>query len=210
MMFVDRKHLSGPYEGTMLAAVTLNTNNHVFDLVYAVVGGETNEDWLWFLTTLHKCLGGLKPVIRSDRNQGLLAGVPRVFGAKNHTYYVRHLIENRMTEAGRSGIRRNVSKDLIKKMFNHVTYATTVVEYDSAIDKMRRFKRELALWVGKNEPQQWAQSKFKKARWGKLNNNPVESWNNWMRKLRAMSILWMVLGYVQKVGLKWNKRKGEL
>jgi len=63
---------------------------------------------------------------------------------------------------------------------------------------------------GKNEPRQWAQSKFKKERWGKLNNNPVESWNNWMRKLQAVSIPWLVLGHLQKVGLKWDKRKGEL
>ena len=77
MLFVDRTHLSGPYEGTMLAAVALDANNHVFDVVYAVVGGETNEDWLWFLTNLHECLGGLKPVIMSDRNGGLVKGVPR-------------------------------------------------------------------------------------------------------------------------------------
>ena len=27
------------------------------DVVYAVVSGENNEDWLWFLNMLHKCLG---------------------------------------------------------------------------------------------------------------------------------------------------------
>ena len=54
---------------------------------------------------------------------------------------------------------------------------------------------------------QWAQSHFKKERWGKLNNNAVESWNNWMRKLRAISIPWLVIGHLQKVGLKWDKRK---
>ena len=40
--------MSELYEGTLLAVVTLDVNNHVFDVVYAVVGGETNEDWLWF------------------------------------------------------------------------------------------------------------------------------------------------------------------
>jgi len=66
----------------------------------------------------------------------------------------------------------------------------------------------LAVWVEKNEPERWAQSKFLKDRWGKLNNNPVEIWNNWMRKLRGMSILWPVSGHLQKVGIKWDKRKG--
>jgi len=108
---------------------------------------------MWFLTTLHECLGSLKPVIMSDRNQGLLAIVSRVFGAENHTYCVRHLMENMLTEAGRLGIRRNASKDPINEMFNHVAYATSVAEYDSAMDELRRFKRKLALWGWKKNPQ---------------------------------------------------------
>ena len=31
-----------------------------------------------------------------------------------------------------------------------------------------------------------------------------------MQKLRAMFIPWLVLGHLQKVGLKWDKRKVEL
>jgi len=52
--------------------------------------------------------------------------------------------------------------------------------------------------------------KLKKERWGRLNKNPVESWNNWMRKLQRMSIPWLVLGHLQKVGMKWDNRKAEL
>jgi len=43
-----------------------------------------------------------------------------------------------------------------------------------------------------------------------LNNNVVESWNNWMRSLRQMSIPWLVSGHLQKLGLKFDKRKTEL
>jgi len=95
-------------------------------------------------------------------------------------------------------------------MFNHIAYATTAAECDSAMDELRKFKRELAVWVERNDPQHWAQSKFKKEMWGKLNNNPIESWNNWMRKSRVMSIPWLVLGHLQKVGLKLDKRKAEI
>ena len=54
----------------------------------------------------------------SDRNNGLVEGVPAVFGAENHAYCVRHLMENMLTEAARLGIRQNASKDLVKEMFN--------------------------------------------------------------------------------------------
>ena len=43
MLFVDGTHFSGPYEGIMLVVVALDANNHVFDVAYAVVGGETNK-----------------------------------------------------------------------------------------------------------------------------------------------------------------------
>lgn len=43
-----------------------------------------------------------------------------------------------------------------------------------------------------------------------MNNNVVERCNNWMCSLRRMSILWLVSGHIQKLGLKVDKRKTEL
>jgi len=38
MLFVDGTHLIGLYEGTMLAVVALDADNHIFDVAYAVWG----------------------------------------------------------------------------------------------------------------------------------------------------------------------------
>ena len=62
--------------------------------------------------------GGLKPVIMSDRNEGLLYAVPKVFGLENHTYCARHLRDNFLGKAAKLGIRRDALKDLLKEMFN--------------------------------------------------------------------------------------------
>jgi len=51
-MFVDSTHWSGLYEGTMLTIVALDAENQIFNVAYAIVGGATNEDGLWFLTLL--------------------------------------------------------------------------------------------------------------------------------------------------------------
>jgi len=56
------------------------------------------------------------------------------------------------------------------------------------MDELRKFKSELAVWVERNEPERWAQSKFNKDTWDRLNNNAIESWNNWMQSLRSMPI----------------------
>ena len=57
MLFVDGTHLSGPYEGTLMAVIAQDADNHLFDIAYRIVSGETKEEWLWFLTVLQECLG---------------------------------------------------------------------------------------------------------------------------------------------------------
>ena len=121
-----------------------------------VVGGEINDDWLWFLTVLHDFLGWLKPVIMSNRNKGLVAAVPLVFRKENHNYCVRLWTENVMEEASKFGIRRDVPKELVQNMFNRVVYATTAAEYESEMAELRRYQRESTVWTQENEPECWA------------------------------------------------------
>jgi len=196
MLFVDGTHLSRLYKGTLMAATALDADNHLFDVAYAVVAGENKEDWLWFLTVVHECIGGLKPVIMSYRSKGLLYAMAKVFGVENHSYCVRHLRENLLGRAAQVGIRRDALKDPLKQMFNRVAYAPTAAEYESALAEPRRYKWELACWVEENEPERWVQLKFLKERWGKLNNNPIESWNYWMCRLRQMSIPSLMSGHL--------------
>jgi len=95
-------------------------------------------------------------------------------------------------------------------MLNRVAYAASEAEYGLAVEELRKFKRELAMWVERNESERWVQAKFRKERWGRLNNNAIESWKNWMRSLRSMPVPWLVMGHLQKVGLKFDKRKKEM
>ena len=55
------------------------------------------------------------------------------------------------------------------------------MEFNVAFQELRGYKAELGAWVDDNEPEQWAALKFGKEMWGRMNNNVIESWNNWMR-----------------------------
>jgi len=178
IMFVDGTHLSGPYEGTLLGAVGLDADNHLFDVAYAIVSTENKDDWEWFMTNVRECLGGLQPVVMSDRNNALLYAVPKVFGVECHSYCVRHIRENFIKAVGKLGYRKDSTKELLKEMLNRVAYAASEAEYGVALEELRKFKHELAVWVERNELERWVQAKFRKERWGRLNNNAIESWNN--------------------------------
>jgi len=125
----------------------------LFDVVYAIGTAENNDEWLWFLIVLRESLGGLQPVIMSDRKSALLFSVPRVSRIENHTYYVRHARENFLTYAAKVGIHLQASKDLLKEVFNRVVYALTGVEYGLTMDELWKFKPEFAAWVECNDPE---------------------------------------------------------
>jgi len=69
MLFVDGAHLSGLYMGTLLGAVALDADNNLFNVAYAVMSSENNNNYEWFLRVLRECLGGMQLVIMSDENQ---------------------------------------------------------------------------------------------------------------------------------------------
>lgn len=41
----------------LLGAIGRDANNQMFPLAWAVVEGENNDSWEWFLEELRKCLG---------------------------------------------------------------------------------------------------------------------------------------------------------
>ncbi|KAK4411560.1 hypothetical protein Sango_0229000 [Sesamum angolense] len=45
---VDGCHLKGPHGGILLTAVSIDPNNNLYPLAYAVVSGETRESWSGF------------------------------------------------------------------------------------------------------------------------------------------------------------------
>jgi len=75
---------------------------------------------------------------------------------KNHAYCLVHMKENFVGHAVKKGIRRDVSKHLVKEMFNRVVYAAIRGEYGEAIKVLRQYKQELVRWVEDNELERWA------------------------------------------------------
>jgi len=49
-----------------------------------------------------------------------------------------------LTYAGKVGIRRQGSKDLLKEVFNRIAYTPTEVEYGVAVEELRKYKLQLA------------------------------------------------------------------
>lgn len=50
--------LKGPCEGQILAAIKRDPNDQMMPIAFAIVEGETKDNWTWFLELLIVDLGG--------------------------------------------------------------------------------------------------------------------------------------------------------
>jgi transposase-like protein len=73
---VDGTFLTGNYKGTLMVAVGMTAENQLLPLAFALVKGENNESWKWFLDLVRKqVLGPNRQVCMiSDRHHGFLNG----------------------------------------------------------------------------------------------------------------------------------------
>jgi hypothetical protein len=56
---VDGTFLTEKYKGTLMVAVGMTVENQLLSLAFALVEGENNESWKWFLGLVRKQVLGL-------------------------------------------------------------------------------------------------------------------------------------------------------
>ncbi|XP_059626251.1 uncharacterized protein LOC132269179 [Cornus florida] len=201
ILSIDACYLSGNYKGTLLGATGYDTDEGLYPLAYAVVSGETDEDWLWFLQNVKEVIGGRIVTIITDRNSSLISGVRDVFGSQCHSWCLRHLMEN-FTKFmnSKSGLKlRGSSKDTAKKFLNKIAYARTTETCEKALQKMASFRKELFDWVSENGPEHWANTLFPLPRWDIMYTNQAESFNAWVREERLLSIMRLMDGHLTRL-----------
>jgi hypothetical protein len=74
---IDGNFLTGKYKGTILIAVTANSNNQLLPLVIAFVEGENGDSWYWFLERLkNMVVQDVQNVcVIHDRHKGILQAI---------------------------------------------------------------------------------------------------------------------------------------
>ena len=76
--------------------VTLDGNNQIIPLSWAIVPAEDYENWRWVLRQVARYipLDEEDSVIMSDRGKGLVAAVDEIYPRAVHGYCYQHLAEN--------------------------------------------------------------------------------------------------------------------
>ncbi|XP_034197297.1 uncharacterized protein LOC117612741 [Prunus dulcis] len=96
MLFIDGTFVTNKYKGTLLGATAKNGNKEVFPFAFAIVSGETADNWRWFLQRISEVLvdEGRQLTFISDRHGAIIDAVRTVFPASAHGFCLYHLKEN--------------------------------------------------------------------------------------------------------------------
>jgi hypothetical protein len=92
---IDSTALNGRWNGHMAAATAIDGHNWMYPLAFGFIDGETNDNWVWFISQLKKAIGDLPLlVVCTDACKGLENAVKLVFPQANQRECFRHLMQN--------------------------------------------------------------------------------------------------------------------
>jgi transposase-like protein len=102
---IDGTFILGKYQGTLLIAISVDANNKLAPLAFALVEKENKDSWGWFLrlVRVHVVGPGREVSVISDRHQGILHAVHEHidgYPPLHHRWCTRHLAENLLLKDG--------------------------------------------------------------------------------------------------------------
>ncbi|KAK6793745.1 hypothetical protein RDI58_007198 [Solanum bulbocastanum] len=143
------------YGAQLLSAVTLDGNNNIFPIVYAIVEKENKEIWQWFLTYLMNDLEIEEQYLwnfMSDKQKGLIEAFDLVLPGVSHRFCVRNLHSN-FKRAGYSGM-------ALKNALWKAASATTIDRFVACMTDLFELDKDAYAWLSAKVPSEWSRSHF--------------------------------------------------
>ncbi|KAL0312508.1 UNVERIFIED_CONTAM: hypothetical protein Sradi_5650100 [Sesamum radiatum] len=150
---VDGTHLYTRYKHKLLVAVTLDANNQVLPLAFALVDEETLASWTWFLQMLARHFlpnEDDRVCLISDRHPGLINAINYVpafkFPRGVHRFCLRHVCSNFNNKY------KNVQlKDLCWRAGSE----SSARKFDRIMEEIKSLNPEAYDWLGNIDKTQW-------------------------------------------------------
>jgi len=201
VIIMDGTHLKGVYKGVLLIATAQDPDHHHYPLAFAVVDGEKNASWEWFLTILKTLIpDDPQLVFCTDRNQSIIKKVHEVYPLEIHGYFNYHLSNNV------SGACNNVNKKGVAKKFRSIAGIYSEVEFIKCYNDFRKMYPQAAEYLDDSVHEtKWARCKFPGERYNIDTTNTVESINGVLKEPRKYALLPMLDVIVEKITEWFNK-----
>ncbi|VFQ82679.1 unnamed protein product [Cuscuta campestris] len=170
ILIIDGTFMKAYFRGTLLTACTQDANRQIVPLAFGICDAENNESWLWFLSNVkHSLIERSDMCIISDRHDGILFAVDKLFPSIPHCYCTEHILRNLKGKfKGKS--------ESIEWKFRAASRAATVEEceeYLSMLDDPR-----IRVYLDKIGVAKWSRYKSPTSRYSSMTSNLAELMNN--------------------------------
>ncbi|XP_013713506.1 uncharacterized protein LOC106417211 [Brassica napus] len=168
VIIMDGTHLKVVYKGVLRIATAQDPDHHHYPLAFAVVDGEKNASWEWFLTILKTLIpDDHQLVFCTDRNQSIIKKVHEVYPLAIHGYCNYHLSNNV------SGACSNVNKKGVAKKIRNIAGIYSEVEFRKYYSDFRKMYPQAAEYLDDSVHEtKWARCKFPGERYFDIDRYP--------------------------------------
>ncbi|XP_026459708.1 uncharacterized protein LOC113360414 [Papaver somniferum] len=182
VIYLYATFLTGRFMGALMAATCVNGNNGFYPYDFSLVSAKNKENWFWFLDNLKQVVDGRPIVFLSDRGEGLLQGIPKVFPDSYHNYCFYHIKCNLPIRSG------DANSKAIIDLFHKAAYSYyTTTKFEESLRGMHAIEcGHVANYVRAIPKEKWANAFFPICRYNTHSSTLSESFNNWIVDLKKL------------------------
>ncbi|XP_076944383.1 uncharacterized protein LOC143614998 [Bidens hawaiensis] len=172
----------------LLVAIGRDANDQMYPVAWAVVEGESNDSWEWFMEELRKCLdvqdGGNDWTLISDQQKGLVNAVYLIWKNAEHRNCARHIFAN---------WKKKFKGKELKTYYWQACRAYNEPDFNDAIKEMRAISNDAVDDFMKQNPNCFVRCFLKgNTCCDVIVSNMAETFNGTIVEARAMHIIDML------------------
>ncbi|XP_057548298.1 uncharacterized protein LOC130826745 [Amaranthus tricolor] len=171
----------------LLSAVGRDPNEQMYPLAWAVVEGENNGSWQWFISELKKCVphdNSKDWIVISDEHQSILRAVQLELPKAEHRHCARHIYAN---------WNKSFKGEELKLLFWRCVKAYNLADFEEAITEMEDVNPVAVDAFRKCGPHLFCRSFVKlDGKCDVILSNMVETFNNYIMNARSHHLIDML------------------
>ncbi|KAL5538065.1 hypothetical protein UlMin_042275 [Ulmus minor] len=191
LIFLDTTPLNSKYQGVLLSATSLDAEEGIFPIAFAVVDAETEDNWHWFLTELKSTLPTSQQItFVADFEDAIKKSLAEIFDKCLHAYCLRHLAEKLNRDL--KGQFSHEARRFMINDFYSAAYAPKIEGFQRSIENVKGISPEAYNWVIQSQPEHWANAFFGGARYNHMTSTFGQEFYNWVSEAHELPITQMI------------------
>ncbi|RID49827.1 hypothetical protein BRARA_H00600 [Brassica rapa] len=194
VLIIDGTHLTGKYKGVLLTASGQDANFQGFPLAFAVIDGENDNLWLWFLTKVERIIADSTSLtIISNRHASILKAKALVFPKAHFAACIVHIMRNVVSRFKSKGL---------AKLVCAAAFSFKRKDFDDNFGKIQQTNAACAKYLEDIGTAKWTRTYFPGNRYNLLTSNVAEQLNKVLKKSKPSLVVEQFM-FIQRMLTRW-------